>query len=508
MVLGEVSRLNVVVTATDRASAKLSGITSRLGGLKTMMVGAGAMAAVYMGKRMVDSFASFEKVAADSFAMFDNLTKKQKDGMRDMAWHLAKQYAGWVNATDAMKSFFWVGSSGIKDYNTAMGIASKSAQFATANAVDMAEATKLAMQLMKTWGFTLDELPYRLDQVTMAMKSGMLNMTDLIETMKYASGAGAALQLDFKEMLAVFDIFADASVAGSQAGTAFRRTLANMIKPSGDVLEYMEKLNLSFFDKSTGTFIGMKNALDEIYKGMMQLPPEEREAYIATMTGIRAWSGMTTVIKKLNTEYPELIENIKKATGVTEEMAGEKIDSAAGKWGRLSTTIGEVKYKLGNMLYDYGIFVTNWNSYTAALTMPLLPLSGIFNALKALFWFYDNWVDVSHRLSETWYGMATTFADTFVNPIINGINAVIKGLNKIPGVSIKLLKEWKPEMPAWMKRELGNTTALNTGSITFAGREIMSGTKPTVNVNNLYLNTNNPAELWNEFIKLGQRATP
>jgi len=521
---GAISRLNVIISATDRATGIISNVIGKMNMLKIAAVGAVIGGTAWAIKSMASDYLKLEKTWVDAVVMFDNLTEEQERGLMKVARRLGEQYAGWVTVGNAMQSLFWIGSSGIKDYSTAVELAGMSAKFAAANSVDMAEATRLAMTLMKTWGFTVSDLNYRLDQITMAQKSALLTMDDLIETMKYASGASAALGVSFEELLALLDIFADANVAGSMAGTALRRVLGNMIAPTEDVKEKFKEMGVELFDKTTGKFVGLHEALKRIYEGLQKIPPEQREAYLSTITGIRAWSGMTTVMRKLNTEYVELIDNIENATGVQDELWDKKSDTYVHKIEEVKTKIQNFKETVGGIaasvliglgdaivviingivyaVSNFGAFLDeifsgiskwmdnfdeNWNKFWGGLGSSIKKAGEtIIGAINTLIGKLQELWDAIINVNWTniWMSLINGMASYIVNPLLDGINWMIKQLNKLPWVNISPIEHWNP----FGNGGGGGAGGAGASGVFGFGRNIMPGNNYYININQMNVN--------------------
>ena len=65
----------------------------------------------------------------------------------------------------------------------------------------------------------------------------------------------------------------------------------------------------------------------------------------------------------------------------------------------------------------------------------------ILHAVAAIAWLIDRLDELDTIWPKIWEGIAETFRE-FVNEVIEGINTIIRGLNKIPGVDLEELTKW------------------------------------------------------------------
>jgi TP901 family phage tail tape measure protein len=448
---GNISRLKILVTATDQASAKINGITEKLGALSGLAAGAAVGGIAMFSKSAVDSFLSFDKQMADSLAMFSGLTDEMKNKMRDTAREIGRSMP-FVSANEAAEGLWYLGSAGLSAADS-LKIVGEIAKFSMVNVVDMGQGADIAATLMKTFNKTADEVPYILDMITSAQKNALTTMGELGEAFTYTAGQAAAMGIPIQDLLTSLDMLADAGIKGSQAGTALRRIMVNITAPTGRAKNAIEELGLSFFD-AEGNFIGLDKSLFQIMETLGALNEEQRLNYLEALAGTRAISGLATIVSKGQAAYDDLNASITDSNGLLDEMAEEKINTAAGQWDMLMSKVDDFKLTVGGTVmgviedlenlvsFMKGDGKTEWedalsswqNILLNAFYLPPIDLGKLFK-------FEPSGVfDVVKSVTEFARHAVNFVIDQTVNPVIDIANAMLR----ITGVQFDRV----PKIPA------------------------------------------------------------
>lgn len=501
-----ISRLSIIVTATDAASTKLQAITGKLQMLGTVAAGAAVMGIAYFGKRSLDTFLEFDKQMTDSLAMFDNVTSEMERKMRDAARKIGREMP-FVSAEQAAQGLWYLGSAGLSASDS-LKILGDISKFSMVNVVDMGLGANIAATLMKTFGLSVSEVPDVLNMMTAAQKNALTTMQEMGDAFSYTAGLAASLNVPISDLLTAIDLLADANIKGSMAGTALRRIMSNIIAPTGRAKEAIEELGLSFFD-AQGNFIGLDKALFHIMEKLAPLTQEQQANYMQALAGTRAISGLATIVKKGEGAYSALNKTISESNGLLDEMAKDKMASAAGKidllkakWHDFSLSAGEdiadvvlafddliaqlkgpQKRELSKALEDIGTLYNNFRIGLPAL-LPAFDWSNMFNK--------EGLVEEGNKVIQ-W------LANVFINPIIDGINTIGSLISKgLFGGIIGITKytpipHWTPtpvQLPQWQQPSI---------NIPLAGTP--PGSNSYITINNMYVNDG--TDLMNQINSFG-----
>lgn len=464
--MGTIQRMNVIVTATDAASAKIQGITGKLRMLGTVAAGAAVTGLLYFGKRSLDTFLSFDKQMVDSLAMFSDVTDEMERKMRNAARKIGRELP-FVSAEEAAQGLWYLGSAGLSAADS-LSIIGDVAKFSMANVVDMATGANIAATTMKTFGMTAADVPSILNMMTVAQKNALTTMQEMGEAFSYTAGLAAQLGVPIADLLTAIDMLADANIKGSMAGTALRRIMANIIAPTGRAKEAIEELGLSFFD-AQGNFIGLQESLFLIMKTLAPLTEEQQANYMEALAGTRAISGLAAIVKKGEGAYRELYDAISENNDALDTMATEKIKSAAGQIDILKSKIHDWSISAGE---DIAAVVLAFDNLVAQLKDPTKrDLSDALEAFGILFNNFAvgigtllpklNWKNMFNKegLVVAANAVLQWFANNFVNPLIDAINLTFWPLTKtklgkqaLGALGWTEIKHWKPpqlEVPTY-----------------------------------------------------------
>jgi len=135
--------------------------------------------------------------------------------------------------------------------------------------------------------------------------------------------------LSLEEVAASIGFLSDAGIKGSQAGTTLRSAFTRLAKPTEDMLEVMDSLNLSFYDtdgkmKSISNIVGMLNT------EMAGLTDAEKQNALVTLFGQEALSGMMVLMEAGPEKIAELTKSLEECDGAASKMSQTRLDNLAG----------------------------------------------------------------------------------------------------------------------------------------------------------------------------------
>jgi TP901 family phage tail tape measure protein len=323
--------IGIVIQAVDEFTNIFKGITSSI---------------MNFGKDSIKAFADFELQMTHSFNMFDEVSEESKDSATKLARTLSKKLA--ISANDVAKSFWYFGSAGFEVKDT-MEALEPVLKFAKVNTLGIAEASDFAMTAMKVWNVEASEMPSILDQATFAMKNAKMSMLDMQQSFSYVAPVAAEFGMGIAETSVLIGALADAGITGSMAGTVLRRSMINLLAPTGAAKEAIATLGLQVFDE-TGTFRGMNQVLADYQEKTKGMNDEQKAAFAQAIFGTRAVAGMTAVVSKGADVLDEMTQNTEAAVGTIDEMNKAIEETVADKFKRLDMAMEDIKIGFGGLL--------------------------------------------------------------------------------------------------------------------------------------------------------------
>ena len=119
---------------------------------------------------------------------------------------------------------------------------------AYATGTELADAGRITLNVMRAFGKETEDLGAISDALTVSVTSSMQTLTDLGQTMKYAAPSMSAAGRSLEEASAAAGLLANAGLKATQAGTALRQTVAQLLKPTDESLKLQSRYNLSLVE--------------------------------------------------------------------------------------------------------------------------------------------------------------------------------------------------------------------------------------------------------------------
>jgi hypothetical protein len=147
-------------------------------------------------------------------------------------------------------------------------------------------------------------------------------------------------------------------------------------------------LNDKLYD-SSGHFLGLKNAIDQIMTGLKGMSPEQIQEVMSSLFNVRGGQGMDQMVGLLgtfDTKYQAIYSDITK-TGTAQDDANKLLHTAKGRWDQLSTTMNSFMSQVGGPINDVlmGIYGGVNNIVSAASnSQPVKDFFSIFLPMGAI----------------------------------------------------------------------------------------------------------------------------
>lgn len=157
-------------------------------------------------------------------------------------------------------------------------------KFAGANDLSLDRAVEFAVQLGTQFNYDPSEWGGMLDQVTYAANASIIDVDDIIESMKYAGNMAAGYDQPLHEILAAIAVMGQSGLKGSQAGTGIQAIFSRGMSPTGITnaglppTENVEEIYNGFVSKvldENGNFLGIGNFADVLEQETSGLSDQE-----------------------------------------------------------------------------------------------------------------------------------------------------------------------------------------------------------------------------------------
>ncbi len=248
------AKLAQISTVTGQVGENLTSAGEKMLPVTAAVTGIGTAAV----KTAADFDSSMSNVAAISGASAEDMDK-----LRDRAREMGSQTKFSASeAGEAMGYMAMAGWDAQQMYNSLPGIMN----LAAASGEDLAQTSDIVTDAMTAFGLAadgttavvkdgfskeVDNATHFADVLAKASASANTNVSMMGETFKYVAPVAGALGYSAEDTATAIGLMANSGIKASQAGTQLRSSLTNMIKPSKDVGDAMEKWG--FYATETAT---------------------------------------------------------------------------------------------------------------------------------------------------------------------------------------------------------------------------------------------------------------
>lgn len=290
----------------------------------------------------------FEKGMSEVKAI-SGATGKEFDALREKAIELGADTAfssGEVaSAMTEMAKAGWNSSQIIDGMSGVLAAAAASGE-------GLATVSTIVADTITGFGLAASDSTRVADLLTQAANSGTIGITDLGESFKYIAPVAGAMGLSVEDVTTAISAMSMAGIKGSQAGTALRTMLTNLVNPSDNAAAVMEELGISATNAD-----GSMKSLDEIvanlrssFSGLTEAEKAQNAAILAGKTGM---SGMLALLNLTEEEYNAIAASMDNAKGVAEETAAVMQDNLQSKFEQLGGALESLAIKMADHVIPY-----------------------------------------------------------------------------------------------------------------------------------------------------------
>jgi phage-related minor tail protein len=224
-------------------SAKLAQISTEAGKIGENLTTAGekmlpvTAAITGLGTAAVKTAADFDSSMSNVQAI-SGASAEDMDKLRERAREMGAQTKfSAKEAGDAMGYMAMAGWDAQQMYDGLPGIMN----LAAASGEDLATTSDIVTDALTAFGMKAEDSSHFADVLAQASSSANTNVGLMGETFKYIAPVAGALGYSAEDAAVAIGLMANSGIKASQAGTQLRSSLTNMIKPSKDVGDAMEK---------------------------------------------------------------------------------------------------------------------------------------------------------------------------------------------------------------------------------------------------------------------------
>ena len=326
----------------------------------------------------------------------------------------------------------------------ALEILRPAADLASVGMVDLKTSTDLLIQTQALFGKSTADVGKIAAQVFEITKSGVLNVEDIGDSMKYASEANTRFGKSVEETLTILGALAQAGIKGSSAGTAyinFLRDLNGRSGPAVSALKALEKATGSTIEvfKKTGEQRSAVDIFNDIATAADKLNAKDADKLLAKIFSDRGGRTFFAMVRDGTIDLNKMVDKLKDVDPNSLFMAAK---------GLMDTTKGALNILQGAMVGALDkVFEANETQFktfitdiTAAINSPefATAIHGMVGAVSGLYESIKTLMPVLTTLGTAW---AVFKAASIGVSIFQGLAVAIAGMAPVLGMTIKSIAQ-------------------------------------------------------------------
>lgn len=290
---------------------------------------------------------------------------------------------------------------------------------AAASGENLATVSTIVADAITGFGMEAKDSTRVADLLTQAANSGTIGINDLGESFKYIAPVAGSMNMSIEDVTTAIAAMSMSGIKGSQAGTALRTMLTNLVNPSDACAAAMEELGIS----ATNTDGSMKT-LDEIVANLRTsfagLTEAEKAQYAAIISGKTGMSGMLSLLNLTEEEYNKIAESMDNCGGVAQETAAIMQDNLQSKIEQLGGSLESLAIKMADHVIPYLQKFVEW-------------LTGLVDK-------FTNLDPATQKTILAIAGVAAAIGPCLmmIGKLITGVGNTVTAFGKIPGAVTKV----------------------------------------------------------------------
>lgn len=323
---------SIAKTGIATAVTAISGMSTALAGVAGYSIKVGS------------SFeASMSKVQAVSGASNEQL-QRLSDKAKEMGATTK------FSATEAADAMNYMAMAGWKTEDMLNGI-DGIMNLAAASGGDLATTSDIVTDALTAFGLTAQDSTHFADVLAAASSNANTNVSMMGETFKYVAPVAGSLGYSAEDCAVAIGLMANSGIKASQSGTALRSMFSRLAKPSKEVKEAMEKLNISLTD-SHGNMKSLDTLMGDLRNSFSGLSESEKVEMASSLAGQEAMSGLLAIVNASDADFNKLKDAIYGADGASAKMAETMQDNLQGKITITKSTIEGLGIKIYEEIED------------------------------------------------------------------------------------------------------------------------------------------------------------
>lgn len=216
---------------------------------------------------------------------------------------------------------------------------------AIASGEELGSTSDIVTDALTGFGLKAKDAGMFSDVLAAASSNANTNVGMLGETFKYAAPVAGALGYNIQDTSLAIGLMANSGIKASQAGTALRAGLTNLVKPTDKMAATMEKYGISI-KNSDRKMKSFREVMSDLRDKMGGLDEATQASAVSTIFGKEAMSGWLAIINASDADFNKLSSAIDNSEGATAKMAKTMSENAKGSLAEMKSALEGAAIKI------------------------------------------------------------------------------------------------------------------------------------------------------------------
>lgn len=361
------------------------------------------------------------------------------------------------SASDAAEGMKYFGMAGYKT-DQIMSALPATLNLAAAGGTDLGIACDIVSDAMTGLGMSAEQTGKFTDIMAATITNSNTNIELMGETLKYVGPVAGTLGIEMGDLSVAIGLMGNAGIKGSQAGTALRAGLTNLVKPTKDMKVAMEKYGVELVKNADGS-VDLMGTMENLRSTLGGLDQATQAQALATIFGKEAMSGFASIVNASEADFNKLSDAIANSEGKASEMASTMqnnlkgaIDNMKSAFEGVLITIGQRLIPIFQNLVEGITNVFTWfNNLSPAIQNVIIGVGGFLAILGPLLLIIGNVIIFIVKLSTSIGTLVTFFSaggagagilGAAIAAITGPIGLTIAAITALIAIGVLLYNNW------------------------------------------------------------------
>ena len=223
---------------------------------------------------------------------------------------------------------------------------------ASAGGTDLALTSDIVTDGLTAMGLTAKDTDKFVDIMASTVSNANTNIELMGETLTYVGPVAGSLGIEMDDLSVAIGLMGNAGLKGSQAGTSLRAGLTNLVKPTKEMKNAMEKYGVELVKNADGS-VDLMGTMQNLRNVLGELDQTTQAQALATIFGKEAMSGWASIVNASESDFNKLTEAIANSEGSAKSMADTMMGGAKGALTEMKSALEGVAITIGERLTPF-----------------------------------------------------------------------------------------------------------------------------------------------------------